>query len=141
MPHQIVLDTNVLVAALRSRRGASFKLLSLLTSGRFEINLSNALLFEYEDVLMRQYQALSLTSRDIATVLDFLCGIANLHEVYFLWRPSLRDPRDEMILELAVSASCRYIVTYNKRDFVGVERFGIKVVDAREFLLILQASS
>ena len=133
-PAQIVLDTNILVSALRSRRGASFRLLSLLGSGRFEINLSVPLLFEYEDVLTRLQGDLRLSGQDIDDLLNYICSIANHHEVYFLWRPTLKDPKDEMVLELAVTAGCRHIVTYNKRDFAGVERFGIEVIDAKEFL-------
>lgn len=60
--------------------------------------------------------------------------MANLHEIYFLWRPYLPDPQDDMVLELAVNAGCKYIVTYNKRDFRGTETFGIEVVTAKEFL-------
>ncbi len=130
----MVLDTNILVAGLRSRLGASFRLISLVGSGRFEINLSVPLVLEYEDVLARQMQESGLTRSDLDNFLDYLCAVANLHEVYFLWRPHLRDPKDEMILELAVKAGCEYIVTYNKRDFRSVEKFGIKTVTAREFL-------
>ena len=71
---------------------------------------------------------------DIDDFLNYLCAVANLHEVYFLWRPHLRDPKDEMILELAVKARCEYIVTHNERDFRGVQKFGIQTVTSREFL-------
>jgi predicted nucleic acid-binding protein len=57
--------------------------------------------------------------------------------VIYLWRPLLRDPGDDLILELAVKANCLYIVSYNKQDFIGVDAFGIKIVDAREFFQIL----
>ncbi len=133
-PPQIVLDTNVLVSGLRSARGASYLLLSLIGSEEFEVNLSVPLVMEYEEVLMRERSALGLTRSDIADFLDYICQMSNLHEVYFLWRPYLRDPKDEMVLELAVAAGCRRIVTYNKRDFQGVEAFGIEAVTAREFL-------
>lgn len=131
---EVVLDTNVLVAGLRSRLGASFRLISLVGSGRFEINLSVPLVLEYEEVLTRQKQELGLARSDIDDFLDYLCSVANLHEVYFLWRPHLRDPKDEMILELAVKAGCEYIVTHNERDFRSVEKFGIQTATAREFL-------
>jgi predicted nucleic acid-binding protein len=74
-------------------------------------------------------------SDQIEKFLDYLCVAGNWHEVYFLWRPILNDPEDDMLLELAVKANCRYIVTYNKRDFRGVDRFGIQLVTAKEFLL------
>ena len=131
---QVVLDTNILVTALRSKRGASFKLISLIDKGPFKVNLSVSLVFQYEEILRRQRSSLHVTQDDTADFLDYLCSVANLHEIYFLWRPYLPDPQDDMILELAVSAGCKYIVTYNKRDFRGVETFGIEVVTAKEFL-------
>lgn len=133
--HPLVLDTNVLIAALRSRTGASFRLLDLLgTREDLELHMSVPLVLEYEQVAKRQAKALGLSHEDIDDVLDYLCSIAVRHEIFFLWRPVLKDPRDDMVLELAVSASCRTIVTYNKRDFEGSERFGIEVETAKEFL-------
>jgi putative PIN family toxin of toxin-antitoxin system len=134
LPLQVVLDTNVLLTGLRSTRGASFKLLSLLESGKFDIHLSVPLVVEYEEVLERERESLDLTHTDVADFLDYICQVAHLHEVYFLWRPFLPDPKDEMILDLAVKARCEHIVSYNKRDFPGVERFGIEVVTSKEFL-------
>lgn len=84
MKPQIVLDTNVLVAALRSRRGAVFRLVSLLPAASFEVNLSVPLVFEYEEVLPQHRHTMGLTITDIADFLDFLCTIANLHEIFFL---------------------------------------------------------
>lgn len=133
-PLQIVLDTNVIYAALRSNRGASYRLLSLLRSDKFEINLSVPLVIEYEDVLKRKQQTLVFTEEQIDQFLDYLCIVGNWHEVYFLWRPILKDPEDDMILELAVRAGCHYIITYNKSDFQGVEKFDLKLATAKEFL-------
>lgn len=136
--HQIVLDTNIIYSALRSRRGASFRLFSLLDSSKFEINLSVPLLIEYEDVLLRKIDTLNFSEPQIGQLLDYLCMVGNWHEVYFLWRPILKDPEDDMILELAVRANCKYIVTYNKADFQGVDKFDIELVTAKEFLQIIQ---
>ena len=141
MQLQIVLDTNVLVAALRSSRGAAFRLISLLPAGPFEVNLSVPLVFEYEEVLPQHRHTMGLTTTDIADFLDFLCTKANLHEIFFLWRPRLLDPKDEMLLELAVKARCQYIVTYNTRNFRGAEQFGIAVVTPKAFLEILEVVS
>lgn len=132
-PH-IVLDTNVLVSAMRSRRGTAFQLVSLLSAERFEINLSVPLVLEYEEVLHQHREALGLTMDDITDFLDFVCAKACLHEIFFLWRPTLTDPDDEMLLELAVKAGCAYIVTYNTRNFRGAEKFGIDVVTPKMFL-------
>lgn len=138
MKPQIVLDTNVLVAALRSRRGAAFGLVSLLPVERFEINLSVPLVLEYEEALHHHGDVLSLPTTDITDLLDFVCAKANLHEIFFLWRPMLTDPDDEMLLELAVKARCRYIVTYNTRNFRGAEQFGIEVITPKAFLSVLE---
>ena len=131
---QIVIDTNVMVAGLRSRRGYAFRLLSLVGTGRFEINLSVPLVLEYEEVLLRQEPDLLVSRRAIEEILDFHCRVARRHRIFYLWRPFLRDPDDEMVLELAVRAGCSRIVTYNKSDFRGVERFGIRTVEPGAFL-------
>lgn len=135
--HQIVLDTNVLATALRSNRGASFKLLSLIDSPKIKLNLSVPLLLEYEDVLKRRTLALPLGEKDIDNILDYLCQIANKREIFFLWRPFLKNPKDDSILELAVESQGDYIITYNKKDFEGIEKFGIKAIEPKEFLEII----
>ncbi len=134
-PPRIVADTNVLVAALRSQYGASNKLFMLLESGKFEINVSVPLIFEYEEVAKRLVgKKTGLRPSDVDDVLDYVCSVANRRKVYYLWRPFLKDPKDDMVLELAVSAGCDIIVTYNKDDFEGVEQFGVRVMTAQEFL-------
>ena len=105
-----------------------------LETGQFELNLSVPLVLEYEEVLIRKEPTLNFTPEEIGKLLDYLCRIANLHEVHFLWRPILNDPKDDMILDLAVRAKCQYIVTFNTRDFSGVNQFGIKAISAKEFL-------
>ena len=130
---KIVIDTNVLVSALRSRRGASFKLVSVLPSDEFSMAISVPLVLEYEDALKR-LESSAITSQDIGNFVDFLCKIGHHQEIFFLWRPFLPDPSDDHVLEVAVAAGCDAIVTYNKRDFKGIERFGLRVLDPREFL-------
>ena len=131
---QIVMDTNVVIAALRSRRGASFQLLSLVGSGAFEINVSVPLVLEYKEVLYRELSVLTLAADDVDDLLDYLCMVANRHQIHFLWRPLLKDPKDDMVLELAVAADCDYIVTYNQRDFQGAETFGVQVIEPVQLL-------
>lgn len=130
---RVVLDTNVLVAALRSRRGASFALLSMVgPAAPFQPCLSVPLVLEYESALRRM---LGEDDERVEAVLDYLCQVSDLREIFFLWRPFLRDPGDEMVLEVAVSAGAEVIVTHNVRDFEGVHaRFGIRVVGPGEFL-------
>jgi len=133
---QIVIDTNILVAAFRSRRGASRQLLSLVDTGNFEVNLSVPLVLEYEDVLNRP--EFGFSPEDVRDVVDYLCTIGNHHHIYFLWRPYLNDPKDDMVLELAVTAGCNYIVTFNERDFRGIEPFRLQVKRPNEFLRIIE---
>ena len=121
-----MLDTNVLVAGLRSRRGASFRLLELVAAGVVRPVLSVPLVLEYEAVLKRQ--------GNIDGLLDDLCLLGEYHVVYYLWRPTLRDPSDEMVLELAVAAGCPHIVTHNVRDFAGSERFGVEPCTPQRWL-------
>jgi putative PIN family toxin of toxin-antitoxin system len=130
----IVIDTNVIYSALRSKRGASNKLLTLVGVGHFEVHLSVPLVLEYEDVLLRKIKSLPVTKKSVSDLIDSLCALSQLHEIYFLWRPYLRDPKDELVLELAAAAQCDYIVTYNRTDFVGSEKFGIEVLTPKEFL-------
>ncbi len=131
---QIVIDTNVFYAALYSPHGASYQLLRLLDSNLFIVNLSVPLLLEYEDVAKRNVSDLGLDNEDIDGLLDYFCTVANLQEIYYTWRPSLRDPGDEMVLELAVAARCHAIVTFNTRDFAGIERFGLRRLTPIELL-------
>jgi predicted nucleic acid-binding protein len=130
----IVLDTNILVAAIRSRRGASFRLLEQVGQGRFEVVLSVALVFEYEEVLDRHRVAAGLEKSDIRDLLDYLCVVGRHQEIFYLWRPFLPDPDDDHILELAVAAGCDGIVTFNVRDFAGADRFGLWIETPRVFL-------
>ena len=130
---KIVIDTNVLVAALRSRRGASFKLVSALPSDKFAIAISVPLVFEYEDAMKRP-ESSAIAEQDIGDFVDFLCEIGHHQEIFFLWRPYLPDPSDDHVLEVAVAAGCDAIVTYNKRDFKDIERFGLRVLDPKELL-------
>lgn len=132
--YQVVLDTNVLVAALRSRRGASYRLLRLIGDPRWRINLSVPLLLEYEDVLKRPDVGHLLSPEQVDDVLDFLCASASLRDIFYLWRPMLSDPKDDFVLELAVESGCDYIVTFNLRDFAGAEKFSVIAIKPQEFL-------
>ena len=92
------------------------------------------MVLEYEEVAKRQACGLGLTEEEVDDVLDYLCHVASRRQIHFLWRPYLKDPRDDMILELAVEAECEVIVTHNVQDFAGVERFGIRAIGPRESL-------
>ena len=118
-PYQIVVDTNVLFAALRSQHGASYKFLSILNDQRWQINLSTTLILEYEEVLKREATRFGLTLEDIDELIDGICSIANKHRIFFLWRPFSRDPDDDFLMDLAVKSQVDFIITYNKKDLRG----------------------
>jgi putative PIN family toxin of toxin-antitoxin system len=132
--HQIVADTNVFVTALRSQFGASYKLLSLIDKDKFKLNLSVPLALEYEEVAKRMMGEIALNEQEIDDILDFVISNSNQWDIYYLWLPQLKDPGDDMVLELAVTANCNYIITYNVKDFKGIENFGIEVMTPKEFL-------
>jgi len=135
--YQVVIDTNVVAAALLSNRGASHRLLRLVGDPRWRINLSVPLVFEYEQTLKRVCTGGDLSGSDIDSVLRFLCAHANLRPIFFLWRPFLPDPKDDFVLELAIESRADFVITFNTRDFAGAERFGVRVISPREFLAII----
>ena len=135
---KIILDTNILFTALRSSRGASFKLLSLIPSQLFSLSVSVPLVVEYEDVLKRSKNLEYLKNRDIDEFIDFIVSVAEHKKIHYLWHPFLKDPCDDMLVELAVASNADVIVTYNKKDFKNVaERFGVKIIDAKELLELI----
>ena len=131
---RVVVDTNVVVAGLRSRQGAAFRLLSEIGRGKFEIALSVPLVLEYEDALLRHSATTGLSRKDVEAVLDYYCSVGHLQSIFFLWRPLLPDPKDDLVLELAVAAGCRTVVTYNVKDFRGGESLGVSVQRPGDFL-------
>ena len=139
--YQVVIDTNVIVAALLSNRGASHRVLRLVGYPRWRINLSVPLVFEYEQTLKRVCTEGELNGSDIDNVMHFLCANANLRHIFFLWRPLLPDPKDDFVLELAVESRADFVLTFNVRDFAGAERFGVRVISPREFLAIIGEAS
>ena len=134
---RIVLDTNIVVSALRSRRGASFKLVSLIPSGRIELSLSVPLYIEYQDVLLRTGKVPGFTNKEVVQYLQYFCSKSHHQEIFYLWRPYLKDVKDDMVLELAVASESQYIVTHNIRDFRGIEKFGIQALTPQEIIKIM----
>lgn len=136
---KIVLDTSVLVAALRSRHGASFALVSSLPDPRFQICLSVSVYTEWQAVLSRpEHWPPGATEELVLGFVRYLASIAHLQDIHFLWRPFLRDPDDDMLLECAVSAGCEYIVTHNVKDFRRTAELGVQAVTPAQFLETLK---
>ena len=138
---RVVFDTSLLVAAARSTNGASHALLSRMPDARFQPVVSVPLFIEYRTVLLRPENLLERPPTQAEGFLDFLLSASHLQEVFFLWRPGLPDPNDDLILELAVAAGCRYIVTHNLRDFRGTEEWGIAAVTPGGFLKLIEKTS
>lgn len=139
--YSLVIDTNVFISALRSSRGASFKLMFGVSREKFDQNVSPTLIFEYESVAKRQAQQINLNPEQIDAILDMICAWSNKCEIYFLWRPFLKDPHDDFILELAIESNSDYIITYNKKDFAGIEKFDLEAITPKEFLKIIEELS
>lgn len=121
---RLVLDTDVVVAALRSPSGASAELLRLARQKRFRPVISVPLLFEYEAVLSRpeHLAASGLGTKDIGVVLDVLVDLSHWTRIHFAYRPLLRDPADEMVLEAALNSGSDAIVTFNTRHYGDVPK-------------------
>ena len=134
---EIVLDTNVLVAALRSRRGASFQIVNLIGTGAFRPNISVALALEYEEVLKRGDLISAFTEGDVDRFLDYIFQNSNLVPSVYVLRPALPDPDDELVLDLAIQCG-GMIVTYNKRDFAEVRKRGVIVLAPAELLELMR---
>lgn len=138
---RIVLDTSVLVAAARSRQGASFALLSSLPNSRFEFAVSVALYTEWQAVLTRpEHIPPGLQCEDVLAYLRYLTSIAHLQDVYYLWRPFLRDPDDDMVLECAVASNSQFLVTHNIHDFQRIVDLGVTPITPASFLAFLRSS-
>lgn len=129
----VVLDTNVIVTALKSRRGASCQLIRLVGEAMFRVNVSVALGLEYEEVLKREGLLPVLTVADIDQFLDYLFQSSFLVPSVHLHRPRLTDPDDELVMDFATQRGAT-ILTYNKRDFSAASKQGINVLTPAEYL-------
>jgi putative PIN family toxin of toxin-antitoxin system len=140
---KLVIDTNVLVAATRNRQGPSFALIQTIRRRVVTMCCSPALFLEYEDVLKRptQLAASGLLASDVDAILNELAGCVEPVTTHYQWRPQLRDPADEMVLEAAANAQAQAIVTYNLRDFFPASRFGIAVLNPAQTFQHFQLST
>ena len=126
---RIVMDTDVVVAGLRSSQGASRACLRAVVRREVELAISVPLVVQYEAVLLRPeiLTAIKGTPARVGQFLDLLCAVGRPLEISFLWRPMLGDPDDEMVLEAAVHGRADRLLTFNLRHFVGAERLGVTV--------------
>jgi putative PIN family toxin of toxin-antitoxin system len=135
---RVVIDSNVVVTAIRSKVGWSHKLLfSIGIDRRWQPFLSGPLLQEYTEQVFKHSHIPAWSREECDDFLDHLCASSCWCEVYFLWRPLLQDVDDHMVMEAALAASAEYIITFNKNDLKPAETFGITLMTPREFLLHL----
>ena len=135
---KIIIDTNIVLSALKSNQGASYALMTLLPSTKFETALSVPLYTEYQDVLTREKNMTGAsTKEDILAYCRYLASISQRKDIFFLWRPWLKDPKDDMVLELAVASNSEYIITYNIKHFKRIESFGVQAIKPADFLEII----
>lgn len=131
-----MLDTDVAVAAMRSPAGGSAELLRRIDSGAAVMLLTVALALEYEAIctLAEHRLASGLSAAEAGIYVDGLIGMAEPVKAFFRWRPQLRDPGDELVLEAAVNGQADAIVTFNESDLREASRFGIEVIRPGEAL-------
>ncbi len=130
-----VLDTNAVVTAMRSPAGASAELLRMARRSEVTLLVNVALALEYEATcrLAEHYLAAGLDPHEVGVFIDAVLALAEPVESHFMWRPQLRDPGDELVLEAAVNGRAAAIVTFNRRDFgAAPARFGIDVLTPAE---------
>jgi len=133
-----VIDTNVLIAAVRSPQGASAQILRLTLLQKIQTICSVPLFLEYEAVLSRpeHLRAAGVGLHDVVNLLAVLAGMVQPVEIAYLWRPLLRDPADDMVLEVAVNGHAGSIITFNQRDFLPQAlSFGVNILKPAQFFL------
>lgn len=133
MTTRIVIDTNIVISALKSSQGAANKLLSIMGDNKYISCVSVPLIFEYEEVINRCFP--QMAQGDINSLLDYICQQSIRSPIYYLWRPILKDPKDDMVLEIAVASSVDFIVTYNVKDFHPARTFGIGIASPKDILI------
>ena len=138
MKQLIVIDTNVILSALQSKKGKSFELISKITEDVFDFAISVPLILEYEAVLKRKLDRTIFTDSDIEDFINYLCKVGIKTKLFYLWRPYLKDPFDDHVLEVTIQSNASTIVTYNKKDFKEAENLGLKILTPKEFLETLQ---
>lgn len=138
MKQLFVIDTNVILSALQSNKGKSFELISKISEDIFDFAISVPLILEYEAVLKNKLNRTIFTDSDIEDFINYLCKVGIKTKLFYLWRPYLKDPFDDHVLEVTIQSNASTIVTYNKKDFKEAENLGIKILTPKEFLETLQ---
>jgi putative PIN family toxin of toxin-antitoxin system len=134
-----VLDTNVLLAALRSKNGASFEIVSRFLNNEFVLVMGNTVLTECDEVLKREAPSLGISLAVVDRFLDALCAGAEYFSTSSFWKPALPDRDDEAFAQLASEANVGYLVTHNIRHFPTMSLPAVQILTPKAFLSILQS--
>ena len=130
----IVIDTNVILSAFQSSKGKSFELISKIGEGVFDFAVSVPLVLEYEAILKNHLDRAIFTDSDIDDFIDYICAVGVRTKIFYLWRPYLKDPFDDHILEVTIQSNAQAVVTFNKKDFREAENLGVRILTQKEFL-------
>ena len=134
---RVILDTNVIVAAMRSKVGASYRLLMTIGHPQWQSVVTSALMYEYEDVARRPGNVSGLSSQEITDILDLLYRESHRQVAWFSWRPVSSDPGDDLILDAAIAGGCDFVVSFNERHLRVSRSFGIETLRPAEFLKLI----
>jgi len=135
--YRVILDTNVILAAMRSRTGASYRLLMTIVHARWQSVMTPELMYEYEDVARRPGNAPGLSPQDITDILDLIYRESHRQLVWFSWRPASPDPGDDLVLDAAIAGGCDFVVSFNERHLRAARDFGIEVLTPAALLKLI----
>src|SRR5438552_1600185 len=135
--YRVILDTNVIVAAMRSQTGASHRLLLNICHPRWQNVVTPGLMYEYEDVARRPNTVPNLSPEEITDILDLIYQQSHRQIVWFAWRPLSLDPGDDLVLEAAIAGGCDYVVSFNERHLRAAREFGIELLRPVELLKLI----
>ena len=140
---RVVVDTNVLVAGLIGGKGPNREILRYCLKGQLQPFMGNALYLEYQDLLNRE-KIQSLCKQTTVSLMEFLDGFASICtpiDARYLWRPNLKDEADNHLVELAIAAQAKYIITNNVADFAQAQlkQLGYEVITPEQLLRVLRS--
>ena len=137
MDMKVVIDTSIWISALITKESNSRKIIRLALQEKLAPQMSEALFHEYESVMKRTkiQKSCTLTQKEQVELFNALLSVSRWNEVYYLWRPNLKDENDNFVIELAVASGAEYVITYNLRDFETAElSFNCKIITPEKFI-------
>ena len=134
---KIVIDTSVWISALISKESNSREIVRLALQGKLAPQMGESLFHEYESVMKRSkiQKSCPLNKDEQVELFNAYLAVSRWNEVYYLWRPNLKDENDNFVIELAVASGAEVVITYNLKDFeISELSFGCKIVTPEEFI-------